>query len=640
MPTPIFFKGMAGVLAGSLWLTTVLPALPAEPSSAPKSTSETTPLNAEAAHQRIAALRTEIARHDALYFKHATPEISDTAYDALKRELLSLEQRFPTTSTALTPSPALADDHNDGFTKAAHRVPMLSLAKAYTETELRAFYKRVATTDGQGSNFIIEPKVDGLAVSAIYEHGRFVRAITRGNGHEGDDITANALALRSLPHELRAIGPGDSHNPTPDYIELRGEIYLSRAEFAYLNRERAANGEAPLAHPRNVAVGTIKSHDPQETADRRLDIVFYGWGACEPAALLPATQQAFLKQAKAWGLPIVESYQVVNSANQIWAAAQALGQRRDKLNAPTDGAVIKLNDVARRSALGESAQEPRWAIAYKYPATRVTTQLRNITLQVGRTGQLTPVAELAPIAIGGSTIARASLHNRDIITRLDLRPGDFVFVEKAGEVIPEIVGVDLTRRPAQSPAYTFPEKCPACGAAIIAATEAATLCCPNTQNCPAQLRARLTHFASKTGVAIAGLGEATITELIASGHVRQPADLYALTLEAMKPLPGLGEKSAQQLLIAIERSRRAELWRFINGLSIPRVGPTSAKLLANHFGSLEKLAAAQPADFPARFSIATRQSTLAFFASSENRALVTALAKAVQPTTPMDKPSH
>jgi len=630
----ILLKGLLGVLVGGIWFATAAPdtSIGSIGQNTP-SDSDVSLLNPTFARQRIADLRAQIAHHDALYFQKAKPEITDAAYDALKRELRTLEKAFPAEATAVAQPPAIAEDHTEGFAKAVHRVPMLSLEKAYTEAELRAFCAKVASTFGHPAIFVVEPKIDGLSVSATYEHGRFVRASTRGNGHEGDDITANARMIRSLPHELRATNPDGTHNPIPDLIELRGEIYLSLAEFMRLNRERFAEGEPQLAHPRNVAAGTIKSQDPSETADRHLDVVFYGWGSCEPASATPTTQQAFHAQAKAWGLPVLETYQVVHDADETWAAVQVLGKKRAKLVAPTDGAVLKLDDVAARAQFGESDRAPNWAIAYKFAPERVVTQLRSITIQVGRTGLLTPVAELAPVVLAGSTVARASLHNREQIARLDLRVGDFVFLEKAGEIIPEIIGVDLSHRPAQTEPYAFPTKCPECGLPAIAAEDATDVRCSNSTGCPAQLRQRLAHFSGKSCVAIKGIGEATITELIASGHVHNPADLYALKLETLLSIPGFGKKSATQLLTEIDRSRHAELWRFINGLSIPRVGPASAKLLARHFGSLGKLATSQPADFPAELGKATTQAITNYLAVPENRALVLALGKVIPPVS-------
>jgi len=583
------------------------------------------------AHKRIAELRAEIAHHDALYFQKATPEITDAAYDALKRELRALEQSFPAEAAAIVQSPPLADDHTDGFSKVIHHLPMLSLDKAYTEAELHAFCEKIAKALDHPTTFAVEPKIDGLSVSVLYEHGRFVRASTRGNGHEGDDITANARMIRSLPHELRATNPDGTPNAIPDLIELRGENYLSLAEFMRLNRERFADGEPQLAHPRNVAAGTIKSRDPNETAERHLDVVFYGWGACEPINAAPKTQQMLHTQLRDWGLPTLETFQVAHNFEEVWTIVQSLGQQREKLAAPTDGAVIKLDDVTSREKFGESDHAPLWAIAYKYPPERIVTQLKAITVQVGRTGLLTPVAELTPVSLGGSMIARATLHNRDQIARLDLRVGDFVFLEKAGEIIPQITGVDLTCRTATSALYIFPSVCPSCKTPVVSDQDTVAVRCPNPA-CPAQLQRRLLHFADKSCVAIPNLGESTINELIASGQLRQISDLYRLDKGRLLRIPGFGEKSATQLLAEIDRSRGAELWRFINGLGIPRIGPASAKTIAKHFGSLEKLAAAQQVKLPADLGVSVVDSLQEYLRSPENRTSLLALAAAVHPS--------
>jgi DNA ligase (NAD+) len=636
----ILLRGLLGVLVGGIWFATAAPDTSiGSIGQNDRSDSDVPLLNPAYARRRIADLRTQIAHHDALYFQKATPEITDAVYDALKRELRTLENAFPAEAAIVAQPPAIAEDHTEGFAKAVHRVPMASLDKAYTEAELRAFCSKVATTLGRPATFVVEPKIDGLSVSATYEHGRFIRACTRGNGLEGDDITANARALRSLPLELRATTPDGTPNVIPDLIELRGEIYLSLAEFMRLNRERFAEGEPQLAHPRNVASGTIKSQDPSETAERHLDVVFYGWGIFEPASAAPTTQQAFHAQAKVWGLPVLETYQVVHNSDEAWAAVQALGQKRATLIAPTDGAVLKIDDVAARAQFGESDHAPRWAIAYKYPPECGLTQLRAITIQVGRTGLLTPVAELAPIALGGSTLSRATLHNRDQIARLDLRVGDFVFLEKAGEIIPEILGVDPTKRKTSSDPYAFPEKCPACGTAVVADQDAAAVRCPNAA-CPAQLQRRIAHFVGKTGVAIKGFGETTIAELIASGNLRALSDIYRLKLKDLEDLPSPGIKSADALLAEIQRSRHSARWRFINGLSTPHVGPASAKILAQRFESLERLAAAQPIDLPAELGGAASQAVLTFFSAPENRAIAIELSRAVQPSAPATSDSN
>ena len=539
---------------------------------------------------RIAALRAEIAHHDELYFRRATPEITDTAYDALKRELAALEREHPAEAAAAAPLPALGDDHTDGFQRVPHRAPMLGLDKSYTEAELRAWQAGVTARTGLSDVAIsVEPKVDGVAFSATYERGALVRVLTRGNGASGDDVTATARRIRSLPAQLAIRGPDGTANAIPDLIELRGEAYVSGAAFARLNREREAADEEPAAHPRNLAAGILKQLAPEEAELSALDVVFYNWGACEPASAAPESQRGFHEQARRLGLPVIDHIRMANDADALWQAVQALGSERRSLAYPTDGAVAKVDAVAVRRQLGESDAAPRWALAYKFAAERATTRLRAITIQVGRTGRLTPVAELEPVALAGSTISRASLHNPAALARLDARIGDRVVLEKSGEIIPQIVAVDRAQRPAESAAYAFPANCPECGTPVVFSEGRTEARCPN-EFCAAKVRARIEHFADC--VEIKGLGPATITTLVARGLVRDPGDLYRLRREQLVALPGIGVKKAAALLAAIERSTRAELWRVLAGLGIPRVGPVAAKKLAAQYGSLGKLAVA------------------------------------------------
>ena len=532
-------------------------------------------MDAAQADERIRWLRSEIARHNELYFKKAAPEISDAAYDELKRELAALEKTFPqaATVTGADNSPSLGDDRSGDFPIYRHREPMLSLEKAYNEAELRAFVTKVQRilSDERGE-FVVEPKFDGLAISVTYERGKFVRAVTRGNGLEGDDVTANVLTISSLPRTLPA--------SAPEVVEVRGELFIDYAEFTRINAEREAAGEEPFAHPRNLAAGTIKSKDPGEVAKRRLSLVFYGLGAWQGDAQAPETQQALHALLKAWDLPGVERLAVVKRT-EVWAAVEALGRERAKLPYPTDGAVVKIDSRVAQRALGSGDDAPRWAVAYKFSPERMTTRLRAITLQVGRTGAITPVAELEPVRIGGSTVARATLHNADEIARRDLRPGDFVYVEKAGEIIPAVTGVDLNRRGKDVAKFEFPKNCPACGTAL--EREATVVRCPNAR-CAAQVRRRIEYFAAPEGVGIDGLGPALIERLVTAKKVAGVADLYRLTREDGVPARVLEE---------IERSRRAELGRFVFGLGLPGVGRKAAAGLAARYGRLAALAEAE-----------------------------------------------
>jgi len=520
---------------------------------------------AEDSGERLRWLQAEIARQDELYFKKAAPEISDAEYDTLKREMRALEK---------AQAQPVGDDRSGDFPAYRHRVPMLSLEKAYSEAELRAFIERVQRALGghQPEAWVIEPKFDGLAISVTYEGGKLARAVTRGNGLEGDDVTANVLTITGLPRTL----PSDY----PDVVEVRGEIYMSYAEYNRINAERAEAGEEVFAHPRNLAAGTLKQRDPAEVAKRRLSIVFYGLGAWEGAAAAPVSQQGLHAQLRAWGLPGVESFAVAATADEVWAAVQEAGRKRASLGFPTDGAVVKIDSVAAQRALGASEEAPHWAVAYKYPPERVETRLRAITLQVGRTGVVTPVAELEPVKIGGTTIARATLHNADEIARRDLRVGDFVHVEKAGEIVPAITGVDLSRRAPEEVAFVFPAKCPACETPLVRVEGEAAVRCPNNR-CPAQVRRRVEHFASPEGASIKGLGPVLIETLVKAGKVGSVADLYRLNREDGVSTAVLGE---------IEHSKRVELGKFIYGLGLPGVGQKAAEAMAARCGSLEAVA--------------------------------------------------
>lgn len=531
----------------------------------------------ESARRRIEQLRTEIARHDALYFKQAKPEITDAEYDRLKQELAFLEAANPQLAA---PPNAVGDDRSGQFPTQAHRERMGSLDKAHTETEWRAFHAKLTKALGRTDLvFVVEPKYDGLAISLTYERGALVRAVTRGDGTEGDDVTAKVRVIESLPQFLR---PGPQ--PPPALVELRGEIYVDAAEFARINTGRVAEGEEPFAHPRNLAVGTLKSADDGDVADRRLSIVLFGCGAWEGGAA-PKSQLEFHGLLDAWGLPVVKGIRIARTADEAWAAVSTINRDRPKLGFPIDGAVVKLDDTALRARVGDGANAPRWAIACKFSPEQAVTRLRAITIQVGRTGVLTPVAEFDPVEIGGTTVARATLHNRDEIKRRDLRIGDFIEVEKAGDVIPAVTGVLLQRRPAGTAPYVFPDRCPSCQTAVAAKPGEAAVRCANTR-CPAQRQRRLEHFASAQAVGLKGFGPATISALVQAGRLQSPVDFYRLTRDDLLAVEGVGEKTADRLLAEIEFSKQAELARFIHGLSIPQIGATTAFELAALSGDL------------------------------------------------------
>jgi DNA ligase (NAD+) len=600
------------------------------------------------AKKQIADLRQQITKHDELYYRQAQPEITDFDYDQLKRELADLEAQFPQFAGKDSPTTQVGDDRLEGFTTYRHRQPMQSLDNTYSEEEYRDFHQRLMKLLGREDlAYVVEPKIDGLAVSVTYEKGRLVRAVTRGNGEEGDDITANARTIHSLPAELKA----DKKHPVPDVIEIRGEIYLTTAEFQRINQEREEAGEPVYANPRNLAAGTIKQLDPKEVARRKLEIVLYGIGYCEPhstssgqASSVAETQSEFLALVKRWGLPTVEKYWPAQGIDAAWQGVRALDQQRHAFAYGTDGAVTKLDSFALRREAGSTAKAPRWAIAYKFEPERAETKINAITVQVGRTGVLTPVAELEPVLLAGSTVARATLHNKDEIARKDIRVGDTVLVEKAGEVIPAVIEVNLKRRTPSCRPYEFPAQCPVCGTKVVQLEEEVAMRCPNL-GCPAQVRRRLTHFVSKACLDIDGLGTAMIDELVEKGWVKELPDLFRLRREDLLTLGKSVEKSTDNLLAALEAAKRCELWRLIHGLGIPHVGVSAAKDLAAHFRDIEKLSTATVEDF-----IANKESVISgigttmaaaitgFFSDQRNRALVAGLLEVgLKPVAP-EKP--
>jgi DNA ligase (NAD+) len=590
------------------------------------------------AEKRAATLRAQVAHHDERYYRQAEPEITDQAYDELKRELADLEASFPELGGSRSPTQQVGDDRTEGFQTHRHRERMMSLDNTYSEEELREFHSRlVRDLEREDLGFVVEPKIDGLAVSVTYEQGELVRAVTRGNGVEGDDITANARTISSLPARLQAEGGV----PVPEVIEIRGEIFLTLAEFQRINRQREEAGEPLYANPRNLAAGTIKQLDPREVAQRRLEIVLYGRGYVAPASALPETQTQFHEWVKAWGLPTVEKYWTVRGADGIWQAVQELDRLRDAFAYATDGAVVKLDSVGLQRRAGSTSKAPRWAMAYKFAAERAETQLRAITVQVGRTGVLTPVAELEPVQLAGTTVARATLHNRDEIARKDIRVGDHVYVEKAGEVIPAVIGVNLDRRTPECRPYVFPETCPVCGTRVVQLESEVALRCPNF-DCPVQVRRRVQHFASKACVDIEGLGEAMVDGLVEQGWVRSLPDVYRLRRDDLLTLGKSVEKSTDKLLAAIEAGKRAELWRYIHGLGIPHVGVAAAKDLARTFRTLDRLAEVRFDDLIRNkesviggIGETMAQAITAYFNEPRNRAMVSELLRlGVEPVAP------
>ncbi len=568
---------------------------------------------------RIAALRAEIAAHDERYYREARPLIPDFDYDQLKRELADLEAAHPSEAAALglaSPTRRVGDDRSEGFTRVKHRQAMTTLDNTYDETELREFRARLARLFGRDNlAWSVEPKIDGASISLTYEHGKLVRAVTRGDGEEGDDVTANVKTIANLPHQLRRTTPARPTAPAddlfaaasepaepdfPDLLEIRGEVFLRFDEFARINAAEQEAGHEPYANPRNLAAGTLKLLDPALVASRRLEIVLYGRGACEPALPI-ATQHEWHARLAAWGLPVLEHRRHVVGVDAVLAAIHELDALRATLPYATDGAVVKLDDFALQTRAGYRGEgqsgrklSPRWAAAYKFAPEQAETRLRAITLQVGRTGVLTPVAELEPVQLAGTTVARATLHNADEIARKDIRVGDSVVVEKAGEIIPAVVSVNLAKRPPECAPYVFPPHCPVCAAPVVRVEGEVAIRCPNA-DCPAQLVTRLDYVAGRGVLDIESLGGVVAEALVRTGAVRDVFDLFSLEAEKLGTLnlgtpeaPRiLGLKNATKIVEAIERARAMPLDRWILAMQIRDVGSSTAQDLAKVSGSLE-----------------------------------------------------
>jgi DNA ligase (NAD+) len=554
------------------------------------------------ARRRIEKLRAEVAHHDELYYKKAKPEVTDFDYDLVKQELADLEAKFPEFASEDSPTARVGDDRVQGFREVAHRKRMLSLDNTYSEAELRAFDARLTRLlDEKNLAYTVEPKIDGLAVSLTYEGGKFVRAVTRGKGDRGDDITANALTIAMIP---RALAKSAKH-PVPDIVEIRGEIYLTAAEFERINAERAAEGEELFMNPRNTAAGTIKQLDSAEVAKRKLSIVLYGIGHCEPAVV--NSQVGLHESLRAWGLPTVERIWTAKGIDEVWAAIDELDSMRRKFAYGTDGAVVKLDDFEKQRDAGMTDKAPRWAIAYKYKPDTARTRLRGITIQVGKTGVLSPVAELEPVVLAGSTISRATLHNEDEIRRKDIRIGDLVEIEKAGDVIPAVLKSFPEERPSDAREFDLAAavggKCPVCGGAIakveVADVEAEGVAwrCQN-YDCKAQRAGRLGFFCSRGALAIDGVGGVVALKLVDLELVRDPPDLYEIAVETLATLnlgteeePRVfGEKNATKVVAARDAARALPLEKWIYALSVPNVGSTTARELGHRHRSFAELA--------------------------------------------------
>jgi len=536
----------------------------------------------ESPRNQILELRKQIAEHEELYRKKHAPKISDFEFDKLVDQLADLEREFPMFAG---PDLGIGDDKSEGFQQADHKAPMLSLDNTYDEADFRAFGDRLyKALGGTGLEFIVEPKVDGVAVSLTFEKGLFVRAVTRGNGARGDDVTANVSLIREIPRTLKG---------APDLLEVRGEIYMALAEFQRLNQLREAEGEPLYANPRNLAAGTVKLLDGEEARKRRLSIVCYGLGAYEPASAF-ASLKDFKNQLKVWGFPIRDDIDVQQGVDSAWKAIQQLDVLRRDLPFPTDGAVVKVNRLEDQRRAGTTSKFPHWAVAFKFPPDQATTILRKISMQVGRTGAITPVAELDPVLLAGSTVARATLHNADEIARKDIREGDTVRIQKAGEIIPQVLGVVLEKRPADAVPFDFEARLKELGLDASRDGEEAAYKL-RTPSREMKIR-RLVHFASKQCLDIDGLGDAVAEQLVDSKLVDVPVDALGITPPQWRMLEGFKDKSVDNMMSGLEQAKQREFWRAIHALGIPNVGMQTAKDLARHFKSMDALEAAQPAD--------------------------------------------
>ncbi|MFT5837003.1 MAG: DNA ligase (NAD+) [Candidatus Azotimanducaceae bacterium] len=564
--------------------------------------------------KEIAKLHAEIAEHDRLYYKDAQPAVDDQAYDRLKAQLAKLEQAHPEFDFAASPTQSVGDDRLKAFESYQHRKPMLSLDNTYSSAELIEFGQRLNKHfPEQTLTYLVEPKIDGVAVSITYEQGQLVRAVSRGNGVEGDDITQNVRPINGLPTSI----PN-----APAVLEVRGEIYMRHQEFERINAAREAAGQPLYANPRNLAAGTIKLLDPAEARSRQLDIVLYGVGACEPSNYFSA-QSEIQQKLKEWNFPTLEKYWMADGIEAAWSSIEELDTLRQSFTYPTDGAVVKLDNFSKQEEAGYTSKAPRWAIAYKFEAERAETLLKEISLQIGRTGAVTPVAILDPVQLAGTTVSRATLHNEDEIRRKDIRPGDTVLVQKAGEIIPQVLSVNLDKRPANSQPFIFGDHLKALGIeAERDPSQAAWRII--SQDDPIRQQRALQHFASRVCMDIENLGTAVVEQLVSRGLAKNQADLYRLTEAQLLELEKFAEKSAKNLIAALVASKQRELWQLIHGLGIPHVGKQSAKDLEANFDSLDAIAHASEAQLEAVDGIGSimAQSLHAWFADANNQALI------------------
>ena len=570
--------------------------------------------------ERIDQLREELHLHNYNYYVLNAPVISDKEFDDLMRELQELEARHPEYMDENSPTMRVGSDINKNFTQIEHKYPMLSLGNTYSQAEVTEFYERVSKALNEDFEICCEMKFDGTSISLTYEHGRLVRAVTRGDGTKGDDVTDNVKTIRSIPLKLHGEG-------YPDAFEIRGEILMPWVVFEELNRERESREEPLFANPRNAASGTLKLQNSAQVASRKLDAyLYYLLGDNLPCD----GHYEDLKEAEKWGFKISDITRKVHSLQEVFDFINYWDVERKNLPVATDGIVLKVNSLRQQKNLGYTAKSPRWAIAYKFQAEQALTRLLKVTYQVGRTGAITPVANLEPVQLSGTVVRRASLHNADIIASLDLHVGDSVYVEKGGEIIPKITGVETSLRPAGSEKVTFITHCPECGSPLVRYEDEAAHYCTNETQCPPQIKGKIEHFISRRAMNIEGLGPETVDLFYQEGMIHDVADLYQLQSQDIARLERLGEKSAENIMAGLARSREVPYERVLFALGIRFVGETVAKKIARAFPSIDLLAAATLEDLIQIDEIGTRiaQSILLYFSNKKNRQLVARLKEA------------
>ena len=587
---------------------------------------------------QIEALRATIRRHDALYYLDAAPEISDLEYDKLMLQLKELEAKHPEFDSDESPTRKVGGAPIAGFVTVEHRVPMLSIDNVYSETELAEFGARVAKLlDGKPCEWLVEYKIDGVALSLIYERGKLTRAVTRGDGRRGDDVTHNARTIRGVPLQLMELtnpAAGQKASRTslfdeaaiPTVLEVRGEAYISNSEFARLQLAASERGEEPLKNSRNATAGAIKLLDPTQCAERKLRFFAHSVGSLEGATF--QSQAEYLKRIEQLGIPCVPGAKVLPDFEAAVAYCQTLMQDLHSLDFEVDGLVLKVNDLALRRELGSTSKAPRWVVAFKWEKYEAETRVHDISVHVGKTGTLTPVALLEPVEIAGTTVARASLHNKDEIERLQVQIGDWVIVEKAGKIIPHVVRVEAHRRDGTERPFTFPTECPECHTSVEQDEGGVYIRCPNP-GCPAQLREALRYFASRAAMDIEGLGIKLIEQLTEHKYLTSFADVYRLVHRRadLLKLERLGEKSVDNLLAGVEASRQRPLWRLLTALNLRHVGTRTAQMLADHFGSMDAIANASEAELSQVEEIGDviAKSVHAFFASDFGKQIISEL---------------